>query len=154
MTNRRANIDRINYNLSKKYYTSSSHALDIKTRTVPAFRPKPAPSPLPQPVLVPEPAAVTVIRTKMRLSLLTYIMVAVIAACAFSSVYYRATVQANHREVKLVENERLELSRQTAAARSVLSESYNLAEVEAMAAEFGLTKPAPHQEIRVYVNRD
>jgi hypothetical protein len=132
------------YNASRGYYSHESHAYNI---------PIPAPEVMPEVEIKQKPKAMeeVVVRQKEGISVLTYLLVFMIAACAFATVYYVAAIQGNAREIRQIRAERVEVRRLTLMAASVLKESYNIAEVEEMAPRFGLAMPAPHQEIRIYV---
>jgi hypothetical protein len=143
--------DRNIYRDNRSYYSKYSHAYNIPAYTppMPAARPEPFRGTVVRPAARPERKVV--VKQKMAISRLTYVFILLVVVCAFANVYFIAAIQGNNREIRQISSERADVRRQTLTERSIINESYNLAELDEMAPKLGLAKPAPHQEIRVYV---
>ena len=132
------------------YYSHGSHAYDVAT--VPLSTPQVV-VPKPKRAVRPKRQAVEEVIVKKGISLYTIAIIGIVFACAFAAVYFGAEVQYNNRQARLVRQEIVETQRQISTTRSVINSSFNLAEVEALAERFGLARPEPHQQIRVYIPR-
>jgi len=138
-----ANIDLDNY------YSRGSHAYDLPVKNRPKRTPRPTPRLAPRQRRLSVPNIVV----KQGISKHTLLLLLALFACAFMAVYYVASVQYNHRQLRQTSAEITRIQREITNARSIINSSYNLAEVEEAAERLGLSRPAPHQERRIYIRR-